>query len=254
MADISLVSINIERAKHYDRLFPFLLAIKADIICFQELYERDVSRFERELGGTMVYEPAGLHPTDPPEHGFAMEGVGILSRLPIVAHDVHYYAGTETATRNDIPDRKPHNHPILFVSVLHGEEEFHIGTTHFTWTPDGRPNEEQRRNAARLLDILERERPFVVTGDFNAPRGGEIFSLLSRSYTDNIPPEYAWSLDLKLHRAGNGGLQASASSQGMQGLMVDGLFSTREYDVSNVRLQDGVSDHMAIVARIRCNR
>jgi len=35
--------------------------------------------------------------------------------------------------------------------------------------------------------------------------------------------------------------------------MVDCLFSTPAYKASNVKLVDGVSDHMAIVAEIRKN-
>lgn len=35
--------------------------------------------------------------------------------------------------------------------------------------------------------------------------------------------------------------------------MVDGLFTTSDYKASNVRLVDGVSDHMAIVADIYKN-
>ena len=34
------------------------------------------------------------------------------------------------------------------------------------------------------------------------------------------------------------------------GLMVDGLFTTPKYIASNVKLEPGVSDHMAIVANI----
>jgi hypothetical protein len=32
--------------------------------------------------------------------------------------------------------------------------------------------------------------------------------------------------------------------------MVDGLFTTSKYNATNVKLVDGVSDHMAIVANI----
>jgi hypothetical protein len=35
--------------------------------------------------------------------------------------------------------------------------------------------------------------------------------------------------------------------------MVDGLFTTPVYQTSNVKLVDGVSDHMAIVAEIHKN-
>jgi hypothetical protein len=94
------------------------------------------------------------------------------------------------------------------------------------------------------MQILGTMGEFVLGGDFNAPRGGEMFSVLSSAYTDNIPLQYKTSLDLTLHRA--------ARERGPQlgDKMVDGLFSTPAYSVSDVRLVDGVSDHMAVVATI----
>ncbi len=250
MTDISLVSINIERAKHYDRIFPFLMHAKPDVICIQELYERDIPKFERELGGTMMFAAMENHPTDPPETGFAMEGVGILTTLPVRHHEARYYRGSEAEARSSVPARGVSNCVALFAEIEKDGVLFTIATTHFTWTPDGRPTDQQRSDILPLLALLESKGEFVLTGDFNAPRGTEIFTRLAEKYTDNIPPEYVWSLDTKLHRAMGGKIQADAASQGMQGYMVDGLFTTKHYEVSNVRLQDGVSDHCAVLGRI----
>ncbi len=74
--------------------------------------------------------------------------------------------------------------------------------------------------------------------------------MIAAKYKDNIPAEYVWSLDMGLHRAANGGLQEGAAAQGLPGLMVDGLFSTPEYTISDVRMHDGISDHCAIVAQV----
>jgi hypothetical protein len=72
----------------------------------------------------------------------------------------------------------------------------------------------------------------------NAPRGKESFSRLAKKYKDNIPPEYKTSIDQNLHKV-----------KGIQ-FMVDGLFTTPSYKASDVKLVDGVSDHMAVVAEI----
>ena len=82
---------------------------------------------------------------------------------------------------------------------------------------------------------------FVLTGDFNAPRGGEIFAELASRYKDNIPNHYQSSLDPDLHRVKN------------LKLMVDGLFSTPDYNLGEVRLINGVSDHLAVAAKVSKN-
>lgn len=96
----------------------------------------------------------------------------------------------------------------------------------------------QQRLLPKLLETLGSFPELILAGDFNAPRGGEVFGTIAARYKDNIPPEYKTSIDGGLHRAGK--LE----------YMVDGLFTTPQYIASKVRLIDGVSDHMAIVAEI----
>lgn len=116
---------------------------------------------------------------------------------------------------------------------------FRIGTTHFTWTPDGEADEVQRTDIESLFAVLEKQGDIIFTGDFNAPRGKEIFSRLAERYHDNVPSEYTTSIDSTLHRAGD------------LPHMVDGIFSTSGYAVQNVRMVCGVSDHCALVAEVR---
>ena len=89
----------------------------------------------------------------------------------------------------------------------------------------------------RLADMV-RHRSVVLTGDFNAPRGGPIFAAVADVLTDCVPPDIMTSIDPLLHRAG--ALE----------LMVDGLFSSRDYRVSEVRMHSGLSDHQGLSARI----
>ena len=90
-----------------------------------------------------------------------------------------------------------------------------------------------------LLAHLNGTGEFVLCGDFNAPRGGEMFAELSSRYTDNVPASYLSSLDPKLHRAGN--LER----------MVDGIFTTPTYLVSDVEMYSGISDHCAFTATLQ---
>lgn len=239
---MKLVSLNIERAKHLDRILAFLQKERPDVACLQEVFQPDLADFAQRLGLGYVFAPMVLmgraQPEEPP---FVPFGIGMLSRFPIKNVQRRYYDGEETvaskAIFNGIPDA--YAHPLLSARFQTDGEQLTLATTHFSWTPDGKPNDTQRKHLQALLKLLEGFDDFVLCGDFNTPRGGEIFTELAKRYKDNIPPHYQTSIDGSLHRAGP--LQ----------LMIDGLFSTPHYEVSNVRLQDGVSDHCAILATVR---
>lgn len=237
-----IVSVNIEGAKHLDRVVPFLERERPDIVCLQEVFEPDVQSFAKLLDMEYAFAPnvlmGRMEPTEPP---FVPFGIGMLSRFPLENIQRQYYHGEEaTAVKTVFNENvEVYTHPLLSVEGEKEGERYTFATTHFTWTPDGKPNDTQRKHLQALFKILERFDDIVLCGDFNAPRGGEIFGEIAKRYKDNIPPHYQTSIDGKLHRLGP--LQR----------MVDGLFTTPQYEVSNVRLQDGVSDHLAIVGEVR---
>ncbi len=237
---IKLVSLNVERSKHLDLVENFFVSEMPDVVCLQELMQEDIPRLLTPLGNPIyVFEPMALRPDEPPS---VTMGIGVFSRFPIVEKSVRYYVGEPGVLRdsmqNDPSTYNNLNRIVLAADIQKDGRVFRIATTHLTWTPDGESNDEQRRDAAALLRVLEEFDEFVLCGDFNAPRGGEIFSMFASRYKDNIPPHYTSSLDPELHRAGP--LE----------LMVDGIFSTPSYAVSGVELISGVSDHKALVATV----
>lgn len=237
MAGLRLVSVNIERSKHLERVIPFLHEVLPDVVCIQELNEWDVERFKKELAMDVSYVPLGINPNEPGHpDGPGVIGIGIFSQQ-IDDVDMRFYRGRLENGRVSV-NRLLQNLALLSCDIAHEGNTYKIVTTHFTWTPDGQSTDLQRTDLANMLASLDGLDQFVLCGDFNAPRGGEIFSHLAARYTDNIPQEYTTSIDGDLHRAGP------------LPLMVDGLFSTSDYIISNVSLQSGVSDHCAIVARI----
>jgi endonuclease/exonuclease/phosphatase family metal-dependent hydrolase len=249
MSSIKLVSVNIELDNHLDRVWDFLKQEKPDVVCLQEAHQQYIEDFANKLGMQSVFAPMSnigkgeraLY-TMPP---FFPYGVGMLSALPIQDIRMPYYRGTEeeARTKSFSGNSKDDAHPLLCVTVQREDKAFTIATTHFTWSPDGKPDDVQKKDIQNLLSIVDGIPELILCGDFNAPRGGEIFSALSQKYTDNIPAEYTTSIDTDLHRDG----------EKMRGksLMVDGLFTTPQYECSNVRLVSGVSDHCAIVAEIQ---
>ena len=240
MASIKLVSLNVERRRHVDVVENFLARQNPDVVCFQELAEADVDRFKNAIG-------AASHRFVPMTRELELggstivHGLGIFSRVPLMRVDAFYYVG-EREHLPDTQESKPNsfsfeNRILLIGDLEKAAKTFRVGTTHFTWTKEGKATDLQREHLRKLLDLLKDEK-LVLCGDFNAPRGGEIFSRLTARFKDNIPAHYTSSLDPLLHRA--------APLE----LMVDGLFTTAEYTASNVELISGLSDHKAIVATI----
>lgn len=234
---LKLISINIENEKHIEKVCDFILREKPDVLCLQELLERDVPVFEKALDARGVFAPMGILPV---ASSHEIMGVGIFSPLPMSNIQSHYYARYGEHLRLWINETtNPTDRVLLSAKIIVDETPHTIATTHFTWTPDGQSTERQRRDLAALFAVLATHEDILFCGDMNAPRGRETFDTIARRYQDHIPRQYATSLDPELHR-----------TRGEKRYMVDGLFGTAHYKTENVRLQNGISDHMAIVATI----
>lgn len=240
---IRLACINIEGDIHRDRVAAFLRDFNAEVVCVQELNEASVSFFERSLGMKGYFMPmlryhSKVSDTTSPLTTF---GVGIFSALPVsnVRYDHYYGSSSGEAPLFVLGDETTTRRVLIRVTVKQGDESYTVATTHFTRTSDGSASDKQRIDMKNLLGLLSENPEMILCGDFNAPRGGEIFAMLAEKYKDNIPPEYTSSLDSTLH-------QLRDSKQ----LMVDGLFSTLQYALTDVRLSESVSDHKAVTACI----
>ena len=244
---LKLISLNIELDRHLDRIIPFLREERPDVICLQEVLERDFPKLKNALSMegefvascipdikrvTSSFEDEGVLEIDEELVKRGPEGVAFFTNLPTLSSRVDYYFGnSRVIPRWSIGQ----NRMLVSRTMAKYGKTYTIGTTHFTWTPDGTASDEQRKDMNTLLNILARFPDIVFCGDFNAPRGGEIWGKLAKNYHDNLPEEYHSSLDPRLHRAGH------------LDRMVDGLFSTTEYRVSDVRLVNGISDHKAVI-------
>lgn len=242
---MKIVSLNIERNLHLDTVSSFLLTQNPDVVCLFEVFERDLVHFENLLGMKSVFAhqvrfPDTLKPEDP----WQLQGVAVFYKDKVISSDVYYYGGDKYL----IPDFKYGNDPfkeppclcspLINIELEIKQKTYRIAATHMPVTRDAKVTEYQKYYAGRMIDYLKDFKEFVLCGDFNAPRGGEVFDSFARIYKDNIPPEYKTSLDQNLHR--------------VKGLifMVDGFFTTQAYNASNVKLFDGVSDHFAVVGEI----
>ncbi|MEP7166736.1 MAG: endonuclease/exonuclease/phosphatase family protein [Candidatus Woesebacteria bacterium] len=237
---LKLLTLNIEGDNHYDTIFPFVQKENPDVICMQEVYKVDLPHLQEQLHMEYVFLPLSNVTADNPYRKAkkGIEGVVVFSKLPVVQSGSCYYESQPVDT--SIHDSSPggERRGLLWVDVQKDGETFRIATTHFTWSPNGSVTALQRGDLKNLLESLQDVEPDVLCGDFNAPRGKEIFDTLATHFTDNVPKDITTSIDQNLHRV-----------KGLQ-YMVDGFFTDKSITVNDVRVIDGVSDHCAIVGAI----
>ena len=235
---IKLISINIELHKHFkESVLPFLDKEKAEILCVQEIMARDFEFLKTRMSMDGIFAPNAYSKDRDDEWG-----VGLLSKHHIISGtiDNYRYVDKEVVPLENLIDPDVHHRSLVTANIKLGDRILRVANTQFTWTPDGEADDRQREDIRKLLDLLEKRKSDIITGDFNAPRGREIFSMLAERYKDNIPEHYTTTINNKLHKHGYENLR----------LVVDGLFTTDAVVVKNVELVDDISDHMAIVAEI----
>ena len=238
---LKLLSVNIERDKHTERILDLIVRERPDVLCLQEILERDIPLFEGTFGAKCDFVPMCIFPA---RHNKSntdeVYGFGMFSVLPTSRVRSAYYAENQDGVvLCDDEETTPCNRALLCADIEKDGDIYSVATTHFTWTPHGYSNARQERDLIPFLQLLAKEEKFILCGDLNAPRGMKTFETLASMYTDNIPDEYLTSLDPELHR-----------THGAKQFMVDALFTTSQYHTSNVRLEFGVSDHAAIIANI----
>lgn len=240
---IKLISLNIEGNKHLDdRVLPFLLERKPEVVTLQEVFLSDVPKIEEALGMTGIFIPmADVNYENEHLPARGLWGILHLTKLNAVEASYQYYYGIEDEIPKFFANQDPNSmNRVLVWQVVEKEGQFYrFATTHFTWSKDGQTIDLQKQTYQSMNEILKTFPDVVLTGDFNAPRGREIFTNLSKSYTDNIPQDITTTIDNNLHKA-------KANIQ----FVVDGCFTSKEYKASEVEVVDGVSDHMAVVATI----
>jgi mRNA deadenylase 3'-5' endonuclease subunit Ccr4 len=239
---IRLFSLNMGQGK-VPGIIQFVKKTKSDIVCLQEIWEKDFEMIKKELGMKGLFASVA-------QKNFREDPMGLTllvdSKFFISEIDQFCYAGHHSILPPLIEgDMRTANWLFLYVKV-NKRKEYTIGTTHFIWTPDGKPDKLQREGLKTLLKFLETFPEIAFCGDFNAPRGGEIFSAFAKRYKDNIPLKYKTSID-PLHKG------YARYPVLRENCMVDGVFSTPGYRVRKVVLCTGLSDHCAVIAEIYKN-
>jgi endonuclease/exonuclease/phosphatase family metal-dependent hydrolase len=229
-----IISLNIEERRRLGLVRPFFEQAQANVLCLQEIMEKDVPLFEQQLGMRAVFAPM-KHLQH--ESGTAdRKGVAIFTTGEILATEIIYYSAFLPGPELKIdPELIVANHcALLFMRTRIDDALYSVATTHFMWAPGGNVAPPQLDALERLMATLDRYPDVILTGDFNCPRGKTIFDTLADRYTDNIPASVQTTIDGNFHRAGS------------LDLVVDGLFTSDHYTVQEVVVHDGLSDHCAV--------
>jgi endonuclease/exonuclease/phosphatase family metal-dependent hydrolase len=236
---LKLLTLNIEHDRHLDRVADAIAAHLPDIVCLQEVFEKDCAKLAAVGDYQVKYAISTLMPEGSKGHTSPRSwGVAVLTRVPVHRQTLAYYADDPRIRISKEP-----NDPRRLVLMTEIEREgrfYRIGTTHFTWSMNGEATDDQRADFARLRQVLLPYPHYVLCGDFNSPRGREMFARFTGELglLDHLPADVTSTLDPTLHYAGP--LE----------LAVDTIFSTPEYRVTEVQVLEGLSDHKGILARI----
>jgi len=233
-----LITLNIEKNKHLHTVVPFLKKEKPDVLCLQEVYDSDFEKYKEASGLDGVFIPMfkGISRLTENTDPNVVQGIALLTNFPNNGIKATTYFGDENVPRFTTVAEIPRK--LVYTTIEVEGEKFNVGIIHFTWTPDGEANDSQRKNFKELMKVLEQFDELILCGDFNAPRGKEIFKKFEEHLKDNVPLDVDTTLDLDMHR------------KAPLYYVVDTIFTTPAYKVSNVRVVDGVSDHKAVIGEV----
>jgi endonuclease/exonuclease/phosphatase family metal-dependent hydrolase len=236
---MKLVTLNIYAGIYLDKSISHLEKIAPDVLCLQELHEDDIGQISDRLAMPHHLFVPSVRVVGENRFGFreGQIGIGIMSKTPLTHEQVDYYH----KVGDDLPVFDPNhgnhcNRALLSAEVATPEGKVRVSTTHFTWTHDGNPTSQQREHVAELTEMIQRQNVDILCGDFNAPHGSEIMAHISNLMDDHMPTGVDTTIDENLHRA-----------KGLK-LVVDNVFTRRGLAQVDLQIQDGMSDHKALIA------
>jgi exonuclease III len=163
---LKLLTLNIEEDKHFDLILPYLQAEKFDVICLQEIFEKDVTVLAEAAQAKALFSPLS-------HLNGHIWGVAMLIRQELPIHNTiqKLYKGN--------PEELPtftHDNPnivnrgIISTQIEKNNLQYRVTTTHFTWADGGGTNPDQTRDFASLENLLDEVGETILCGDFDAPR------------------------------------------------------------------------------------
>jgi endonuclease/exonuclease/phosphatase family metal-dependent hydrolase len=235
---LQFVQLNIESNFHLDRLEDILKG-SPDVLCLQEIFLKNLEDLAAQYHYNYVFAPCVI--LNSPEGKFAPLGewgVAIMTKHKIVGQSEDYYYQSRAEVPSVVNPPQAFPRPLITASINVEGTPYTFATTHFTWAMPVDADVRQKPDLLRMLPLLAKHPSLVLSGDFNAPRGGLVQTTLAGIYSYYIPDSVDTTIDNNLHRAAP------------LYLVIDHLFATSDYKVEHVSVQTGYSDHCAIFAEV----
>lgn len=232
---------------------------RPDILCLQDFPFRDMVLLER--WPHIAFAPMTNHLINGMR---AVVGIVIASRylMPSITHHTTWGDGTlkdlqgindqnqrHLGAKSDTLVEATEDRVAICATVVKDNIRYNIATTHGMWARNSVTNDVQRKCMKRTRDSLNAEavhrHGLVLAGDMNFGRGGEIYSMFTNVFRDCVPPEVDNTLDPK-HPIVKKGIRVVSDYVMTHD---DGIFPG-VYDVTDVRLHSGASDHCALSATV----
>lgn len=225
---LRFLHLNVQELSHIERICAFLELHEVDVLCLQEVSEDTVHTIKEKYG----YVAHAFVPMfESIKNPTLMIGVAIVSKQPISSHiSKMLIKADETYKKDLMPEFQ-----ILKTDIIFEAKTYTFLTTHLPVNyPGSVISEFQMKCYEKLKEVLLEEKSFVLTGDFNSPRGTYIFDDLALRYKDNVPASETSTIDPVLHR------------DAPLDYVVDGIFTSGNHAVSNIEVHEGLSDHKGI--------
>ncbi len=233
---LNILQLNVELNLHTDQIIEHVQKHNYDVLLFQEVLQVDLDTIAEACDMHYAFAPLNTI-----QHQGALHTLGVATFRNILLLNIEqlYYRG-DSKNLPLITRQTPEMmaRALLLVEVATNGQIYRLINTHFTWSANATVNNMQRHDFDKMLTILQNYEHFLLVGDFNTPRGQELYDHLSKLYTDNIPLDLKSTLDKKLFRV-----------PGLE-LVIDGVFTTAKYKVSGMQILQGLSDHVGIAFRI----
>lgn len=240
---MKLLSVNIEGQRHLDKIKALLIGENADVVCLAECFPDTVEFISSGKYPYQLFASTYMVDQDGEDRLISSKtrrwGEAILSKYPLIDTRITYLS-MDSYGPDNLPIHGTDNHipALLLASVKIKGEKYQMGTVHLTWTPKATMTKRQKENVGELLSLVKNQE-IVLAGDFNILRGNQVYGQMTSFFKDNIPPMIESTIDPDLH-------YRNTKQSGILKLVVDYIFSTSEYRVSDVRVISHVSDHCAL--------
>lgn len=233
---MKIIQLNVEKDKHREGVRSLIEKFDPDVLCLEEvIFDPSLPSFEDRFGASGVFVPVLLD-----DFG-RKQGTAIVSKHGLKDVEIKYYWKDKEELLKDIHREinGEFHYALIKATITCGGVDYKVAVTHFPVSyPGTRVSEFQMTCFENLKPMIDSCDDIIFCADLNSARGLPIYDYFAGILNDNVPKDVTTTIDGALHRAGH------------IYLVVDSIFTSNHYDVSDISLIDGVSDHLALLANI----